>query len=430
MVLHFAVRGGGVVVEVAGAVRQRVDAGHVEPDLVEAVRGDDVAGEGVAQELRVRPAHGPARVEGRVEARRQGVVDGDQVPAQVPVVAEVAAPRLFGGHRVDEGQPAALLEPGVVDEEERLVLHHGPGEGEPILMAVERRLLRGRLREEVPRVEHLVAQVLEGGAVDLVVARLGGDRHDPRPAAELRGEGPRQHLELADGLDGRGDDDGVEGVLVVVDAVDEPRVRVGLRAERVEVGGAARIEGAGPRQVLVHLARGDARGEIDEGREVATVQRQLAHGALLDHLPHLRGVGARQGRQRGDLGRLRQAAHVEGHVDAGVLVDLEHDASAHVLLEARQLHRHLVVSGDEERRGVGTIGVGHVGAGRALARLGDGDGGPGGHSPRRVLHRTGDRPRRDLGLERRSERDQECQASGDSDGKPPLSCHGVPSTEN
>ena len=296
-------------------------------------------------------------------------------------------------------------------------------------MAVERRLLRGRLREEVPCVEHLVAQVLERRPVDLVVARLGGDRHDPRPAAELRGEGPRQHFELADGLDGRSDDDRVEGVLVVVDAVDEPRVRVRLRAERVEVGGAPGVEGARPRQVLVHLARGDAGSEIDEGREVAPVQWQLAHGTLLDHLPHLRGVGARQGRQRGDLGRLRQAADVEGDVDASVLVDLEHDASTHVLLEARQLHRHLVVSGDQERCGVSSIRVGHVGAGRALARLGDGYGRPRRHAAHRVLDGPRDRPGRDLGLERRSERDQECQASGDPDGKPPFSCHGA-SVEN
>ena len=113
-------------------------------------------------------------------------------------------------------------------------------------------------------------------------ARLGRHRDDAGAAAELRREHPRQHLELAHLLDRGRDDHGVERVLVVVDAVDQPGVRVGLMAERVEVRGAAGIERAGARQVLAGLPGRDARRQVDERREVAAVQRQLLDRPLLD----------------------------------------------------------------------------------------------------------------------------------------------------
>ena len=45
------------------------------------------------------------------------------------------------------------------------------------------------------------------------------------------------------------------------------------------------------------LAGRDAGDEVDERREVAAVERQLAHRALLDHLAQLGGVGARERRE-------------------------------------------------------------------------------------------------------------------------------------
>ena len=152
--------------------------------------------------------------------------------------------------------------------------------------------------EKVPGVERVVAQVLEHRAVEHVASRLGRDRDDARAAAELRREDAGEHLELADLFHRRRDDHGVERVLVVVDAVDQPRVGVGLMAERVEVRRAARIEGAGARQVLAGLSRRDARRQVHKGREVPAVQRQLLDRALLDDGADFRRIRAQQRRLR------------------------------------------------------------------------------------------------------------------------------------
>ena len=208
---------------------------------------------------------------------------------------------LRGRHGVDERQAALLLDARVVREEERAAAAvvdarddqrsaHRAAE----LMPAQRRFRRFRSiraaphREEVARVEHLVADEVERRAVPFVRARLGRHRHDARAAAELGGEHAVQHLELAHRFDRRRHDHGVERVFVVVDAVDQPAVGVGLLAERVEVGGAARVERARAGQVLVRLARCHAGHEIHQRREVASVQRQLADRLLLDHRAHFR----------------------------------------------------------------------------------------------------------------------------------------------
>ncbi len=92
VVLRLAVHRRGVVVEIAGAVRHRVDAGDIAADAIDLVSRDDVARILVAQELRVGGADREPRVEVRVEPRGQRIVDEDQVPARVPEVAEVTDP--------------------------------------------------------------------------------------------------------------------------------------------------------------------------------------------------------------------------------------------------------------------------------------------------------------------------------------------------
>ena len=324
------------------------------PHLVHAALRNHVAGIGIAQELRVGRAHGPGRIECRVEPGRERIVDGDQVAAGVTEVAEVADAGARGRHGVDEDLPARLLQAGVVGEEERAVVavvepgnHQRSADGGAELMPIERRLrilgqaavgLRHLADEEIAGVERVVAQVFEDGAVQQVAAGLGGDRDHAGAAAELRREDAREHLELAHLLDRGRDDHGVEGVFVVVDAVDQPGVRVGLVAERVEVRRAPRIEGAGAREVLARLPGSDARRQIDEGREVAAVQRQLLDGALLDDRADLRRVGPEQRRFGHDRRRFLDAADFERHVDARALIDLEDDAFPAPLPESLHVH--------------------------------------------------------------------------------------------
>ena len=87
---HLAVDGRRVVVEIPRSVGQGIDAGDVPPDAVNAVLRDDVAGKGIAQKLRVRGADRPRGVEGRVQPRRERVVNRDQGAARAPEVTEVA----------------------------------------------------------------------------------------------------------------------------------------------------------------------------------------------------------------------------------------------------------------------------------------------------------------------------------------------------
>ena len=82
-----------------------------------------------------------------------------------------------------------------------------------------------------------------------------------------------------------------------------------------------------PERFSPGLAGGDAGREVDERREVAAVQRQLAHRALLDDLAELRRVGAGQRGEPDHLRGLGHAADLERGVDAGALVDLQHDAA-------------------------------------------------------------------------------------------------------
>ena len=226
--------------------------------------------------------------------------------------------------------------------------------------------------EEVARVELVVAQELVGRAVELVGAGFGRHRDHPGAAPELGGEDARQHLELTDLFDRGGDDDGVEGELVVVDAVDEPRVGVGLTAERVEVRRAARIEGAGARQVLAGLPRRNPRRQVDEGREVPSIQRQFLDRLLLDHGPDLGRVGAHE-RRLANHGRLfRQRPHLERGVDSEPIVHLQHDPAACPRLEALQLDRYLVGARHQERRSVDAGRIRRERGRRVLVDVADG----------------------------------------------------------
>ncbi len=140
--------------------------------------------------------------------------------------------------------PRVSLQAGIVGEKERAAVavvqprdDQRPANGAAELMPIERRpgsLTRfavgiGDLADEkVARVERVVAHEFERRAMERVGARLRRDRHDAGAAAELRGKDASEHLEFAHLLDRRLDDDGVERVLVVVDAVDQPGVGVRL----------------------------------------------------------------------------------------------------------------------------------------------------------------------------------------------------------
>ena len=381
----------------------------LRPTPLILVGRDDVPRVLVAQELRVGGADRKRRVEVRVLTGGQRIVDEDQVPACVPEVAEVTDSCARGRHRVDKHLPALFLETGVVREKERPALDDRTADGGAVLVAIERRLRVDDevavhlhfANEEVARVEGVVAHVLERGAVEGVRPRLGRDRNDAGATAELGGENAGEDLELADLLDRRRDDDGVERILVIVDAVDEPAVGVRLVPEGVEVRRAARVECARAREVFAGLTGRDARCQVDQRREVPAVERQLLDRPFLDDGADFRRVGPDDRRLGHDGGRFLNPADFERHVDAGPLVDLQDDALTDRFFEALDIDFDRVGPWHQKRRRIVTGLVGDVGGGRPFVHFADRDG-RAGDDAAGVAHRSDNGPGRDLGGNRRA----------------------------
>ena len=167
-----------------------------------------------------------------------------------------------------------------------------------VLIAAERRDRPVGPIEIVLGVERRVARELEHGAVDLVGPRLGR-RVDLRDrAAVLRVEQAGNHVELLQRVDRRQQHVGVEVQVGVLDAVE--RVVVVVKALAGDVQGEAV---ALPAHALLALARrravgGRARNERRELQVVASVERQLDDGAVLDHRADRRALGLEQRRCR------------------------------------------------------------------------------------------------------------------------------------
>src|SRR6185312_4611424 len=146
VVSDVTIDGGRVVVEVPGAVRQRVDTRDVSADRVDLVLRNDVAGVLIPQELCVGGADRFGRIKVRIRPRRERIVYEDEVAARVAKVAEVTVARQRGWHRVHEYLTALLFQPRVIGEKERSVVSvvdagydQRTADGAAELMAIERR---------------------------------------------------------------------------------------------------------------------------------------------------------------------------------------------------------------------------------------------------------------------------------------------------
>ena len=144
----------------------------------------------------------------------------------------------------------------------------------------------------------------------------------------------------------------LNGVLVVVDAVDQPGVGIRLMTERVEVRRAARIERARTGEVLARLPRRDARRQIHQRREVPPVQRQFLDRPLFDDGANLGRIGAEKRRRGDDGGRFLEPPDFERDINARTLIHLQDDAVAHPFFEAGNVDFDSVGAGSQERRGV------------------------------------------------------------------------------
>ena len=337
---------------------------------------------------------------------------------------EGAAPRGQARHRLHVGEPELLAQPLVGEEEERLVLHQRAAGGEAELVAAE-----GRLPgvEEVPGVQRVVAEVLEGGAVEHVAAGAGDDVEDAaRRAPVLRAVGVGQEGELLDGLDpahqalraGRVAAQRVQDV----GAVEHVGVLRGARAVHGDLGPLA-----GQDVALVGACLGRARLQQDELREVAAVEGQGLDLLLRDE----RAVGraarlhAQPGPGRRDLDALRHRPRREDDVGLRVLADAEVREQPRGP-EAGRLRGHLVRADLQLAEGVAAVVVAHRLAGVVGGKMAHGDRHPRHRRARAVADDT--REVRALALRERAV-GEEGQAGGRHGQRDECALHGNPPGE-
>ena len=206
------------------------------------------------------------------------------------------------------------------------------------------------------RVQFVVAEKLENGAVKLVGAGFYGDVDDASlEVAELGGGVAGDHLELLDRIHAGLIGDHV-GILVVVVHPVQQKV-VSLLAVPVDIGPAAR-GGAQAVGEAGGIDCGGAGGKQSELHEVASVERQVRIGGRSENVAHLRAFRLQLHSNSGDLHRLGYRADIHGQIEADPGVDFQIDAAAHRGVEAGSRERDFEIPGRQTRKRIDTFGVG------------------------------------------------------------------------
>ena len=307
----------------AARIRQREQIHHLARDRIDALGRNRVVRE---RQSGLRIAHG---------AREDAValVDGRH--------------RGRANHAL--GEPCRLD----VAEEERFALDDRAAEvaAEVVLLVIRlRRALTDR--EEIIRVEFVVAQELVRGSVQRVRTRLRGDADGgARRLAELRRVRARDDLELADRIHRRPrhlrrqflD---VFGNRVVVEAVEQEIVLQRTDAVHVDAARAARRRAARLFRVAIALHAG---GEAEQVVPVTQRQRQVGDLRLADDGAERRLLRVDERRRRFHADALLERADGEREVEARALARLA---------ESLQLDVDDVLAGDERRDDVTALCIG------------------------------------------------------------------------
>ena len=242
-----------------------------------------------------------------------------------------------------------------------------------------RGVIRIRVGEEVVRRKRAVTNVVEAAAGDLVRARFQNRVHDAaaRPAV-LRREVARHHLEFLHCVERRLREEAADGVVVVVDAVEN-------RAVITRAAPTKRVAAAG-----CGALGGRARRREDEPQRVAHVDGQLLDRPLV----HLRAhVGLARLDHAGGLAHdddaLRYRRHLQLNRDVRALVEGHRHLREGHLREAAQLRRHGVAARLQAHGQAGAIPVRHECPRDAGRVRGDGHGHAGHERPGLVGHDDG-----------------------------------------
>ena len=206
---------------------------------------------------------------------------------------------LVAGHAYGERRIRAAAFAFVGGENERPVVLDGGAEGAAEIAVLEGALLgTGKGFEEIAGVQLVVAQVLVGGAVNLVGAGLEHGIYNGAGVTSVLGRSLRLNAELGERIHRQDRSLCVDRAalvkrglvakrVVVIDSVDQEDVRLfALAVHREGTQRTARRAGRGA---------GDEKGEF---AEVAAVERQLVHLPVVDDFGEVAGIEL-QDRRRG-----------------------------------------------------------------------------------------------------------------------------------
>ena len=273
--------------------------------------------------------------------------------------AVVATPHGGARHRVVEHQALPLAHALVAGEEERAAAHDRAAQRRAELLALQ---LLGLAREEVARIEGVVAHEVEEGAVELVGAGLGGGVERAARLAELGGVGALLHLELLERVDRRLDQ---RAALVMVGDVGAIEHERGLAAADAADRGARDVVGADAEQVAAARQQDRARRQARQLVEAAPVQRQVHDLGVGDDVTERARLAVEERCAARDDGALGQGAERELDVGAGRLPDLDGDRFHDGGLEAVDGDRDAIDAGIERRDDVVTLIARDDGTGKA-----------------------------------------------------------------
>ena len=271
-------------------------------------------------------------------------------------------------HDADVGDTLLAPVPFVAGKEEGLVSpvehsgnHHRTAERPAELIARELFLVH---REEVLRVERVVARELEEAAVKRVAAGLG--RHVERGAGamEFRRIRVLLHAEFLERVDRRLNPGAPLMLFSDVHAVEEePCLRAGDTADHVAVGDL----GAHGLRVACRRQQRDAGSEPGKLVKASAVERQVDDLLVRDHLAERRRLGIERRCFGDDLHLCGEPAEIQRQLDTGRLADGERQPFAHGSLKAGDFCADAVVTGIERGNDVIAFRVG-LGGSRDVGR--------------------------------------------------------------
>ena len=265
----------------------------------------------------------------------------------------------------------------VVGEVEEAVAEEFAAEGAAELVAVVGGAL---LREVVGGVEVGVAEELEGAAVKIVVAGLGGDQHLAATEVAVLGvEVAGKNAELGDGVEVGNDGGDVAEVFFHRAAVDGEAIGgFALAADGdiagIEVAGGRRGGAAGHDHGigLLGALRDDSGLQTEQVGKAAAVDRHGDELGLADATAKLRGREIHLAGGSGDFDGFLILLHLEDDVEMSRRVGAELDGVALEEAEADGRNLNAVGAGGNQQL-KGAVGVGFRGAGVHGGRIGGRD---------------------------------------------------------